>query len=117
MVGSLTGALASVVGTWMNQNGQIRAQLRLQEVAKREDLYFRLRQTEYPRVILNRAVVAGWHCLVLSECTPEGYAQEENSYASERATQHAVPNHPDSSPDASVTAGAPSDQLFFAAGS
>jgi hypothetical protein len=66
LFGSLTGALASVFGTWMNQNGQIRAQLRLQEVAKREGLYFdfiaeaskRLadaisRQTEDPRVILN----------------------------------------------------------------
>ena len=39
LVGSLIGALSSLAGSWLNQRGQLRSQLWLQDAAKREALY------------------------------------------------------------------------------
>jgi hypothetical protein len=65
LVGSLIGALSSLAGTWLNQRGQLRAQLHAQDSAKREALYINFigeasrhlaeavtRQTEDPAVIV-----------------------------------------------------------------
>ncbi|HEY2598576.1 MAG TPA: hypothetical protein VGJ79_08865, partial [Candidatus Dormibacteraeota bacterium] len=39
LIGSLIGALSSLASTWLGQQGQLRAQLRAQDAAKREALY------------------------------------------------------------------------------
>jgi hypothetical protein len=39
LLGSLIGALSSLAGSWLNQQGQLRTQLHAQDAAKREALY------------------------------------------------------------------------------
>jgi hypothetical protein len=39
VLGSLVGAASSIATTWLSQRGQLRTQWRVQEAARREDLY------------------------------------------------------------------------------